>query len=58
MHTCCSSFIYITVIDHIKKGKEKPGRVVVSVSADTTQQEALLWLKNLKVLCCIVFPKI
>lgn len=38
------------VIDHIKKGKEKPGRVVVSVSADTTQQEALLWLKNLKII--------
>lgn len=38
------------VIDHIKSGKEKPGRVVVSVSADPTQQEALLWLKNLKII--------
>ncbi|KAI3730554.1 hypothetical protein L1987_61725 [Smallanthus sonchifolius] len=28
----------------------KPGRVVVSVSADATQQEALLWLKNLKII--------
>ncbi|CAI9296722.1 unnamed protein product [Lactuca saligna] len=38
------------VIDHIKKGKEKPGRIVVSVSADPTQQEALIWLKNLKII--------
>ncbi|KAI3778885.1 hypothetical protein L2E82_08274 [Cichorium intybus] len=37
------------VIDHIS-AKEKPGRVVVSVSADPTQQEALLLLKNLKII--------
>ncbi|KAL4574576.1 hypothetical protein LXL04_021410 [Taraxacum kok-saghyz] len=38
------------VTDHIKRGEEKPGRVVVSVSADPTQQEALLWLKILKII--------
>ncbi|KAL8218593.1 hypothetical protein R6Q57_021966 [Mikania cordata] len=38
------------VIDHVKWKGEKPGRVVVPVSADATQQEALLWLKNLKII--------
>ncbi|XP_071686396.1 uncharacterized protein [Rutidosis leptorrhynchoides] len=36
------------VIDNVKR-EGKPGRVVVTVSADATQQEALLWLKNLKI---------
>ncbi|KAI3817160.1 hypothetical protein L1987_10949 [Smallanthus sonchifolius] len=38
------------VVDHAKWEGGKPGRVVVSVSADATQQEALLWLKNLKII--------
>lgn len=38
------------VIDHVKWEEGKPGRVVVPVSADATQQEALLWLKNLKII--------
>ncbi|KAJ9554168.1 hypothetical protein OSB04_018213 [Centaurea solstitialis] len=37
------------VIDHAKWEEGKPGRVVVPFSADATQQEALLWLKNLKI---------
>lgn len=38
------------VIDHVKWEEGNPGRVVVPVSADATQQEALLWLKNLKII--------
>ncbi|KAJ0677910.1 hypothetical protein HanOQP8_Chr12g0442011 [Helianthus annuus] len=35
---------------HGKREEGKPGRVVVPVSADATQQEALSWLKNLKII--------
>ncbi|KAI3696203.1 hypothetical protein L1987_79213 [Smallanthus sonchifolius] len=38
------------VTDHGKWEEGKAGRVVVPVSADATQQEALLWLKNLKII--------
>ncbi|GKA74877.1 S-layer homology domain-containing protein, partial [Tanacetum coccineum] len=38
------------VISQHKWEEEKPGRLVVPVSADATQQEALLWLKNLKII--------
>ncbi|KAI3816482.1 hypothetical protein L1987_16180 [Smallanthus sonchifolius] len=38
------------VTDHGKWEVGKPGRVVVPVSADVTQQEALSWLKNLKII--------
>ncbi|GJS96904.1 auxin transporter-like protein 4 [Tanacetum coccineum] len=39
---------YHTIISQHKWEEGKLGRVVVPVSADATQQEALLWLKNLK----------
>ncbi|PWA39504.1 S-layer homology domain-containing protein [Artemisia annua] len=38
------------VINQHKWEEGKPGRVVVPVSADATQQEALLWLKILKII--------
>ncbi|XP_076956024.1 uncharacterized protein LOC143631046 [Bidens hawaiensis] len=38
------------VTNHGKREEGKPGRVVVLVSADATQQEALSWLKNLKII--------
>nr|GEU74138.1 S-layer homology domain-containing protein [Tanacetum cinerariifolium] len=38
------------VISQHKWEEGKLGRVVVPVSADATQQEALLWLKNLKII--------
>ncbi|KAI7744068.1 hypothetical protein M8C21_006693, partial [Ambrosia artemisiifolia] len=38
------------VTGHGKWEEGKPGRVVVPVSADATQQEALSWLKNLKII--------
>ncbi|XP_076891918.1 uncharacterized protein LOC143543491 [Bidens hawaiensis] len=38
------------VTNHGKREEGKPGRVVVPVSADATQQEALSWLKNLKII--------
>nr|XP_043613836.1 uncharacterized protein LOC122585777 [Erigeron canadensis] len=38
------------VIGHLNWEEGKVGRVIVPVLADTTQQEALLWLKNLKII--------
>ncbi|XP_076923993.1 uncharacterized protein LOC143586313 [Bidens hawaiensis] len=38
------------VTNHGKREEGKPGRIVVPLSADATQQEALSWLKNLKII--------
>lgn len=38
------------VTDRVKWEEAKPGRVVVPLSADATQEEALSWLKNLKII--------
>ncbi|KAK9060002.1 hypothetical protein SSX86_020706 [Deinandra increscens subsp. villosa] len=42
--------IYFTVTNQGRWEEGKAGRVVVQVSADATQQEALSWLKNLKII--------